>query len=198
MNQREINIFLERQSDTQDRNIVIIDFSNVDRWERSLGWPIGIKELSHLVKHLSVGHKYLRRFYYGEDYGPSNNSTRMKPWSKMVHEKAGAYGFEIITKRVKYIPDPNYKTGYLSKCNLDVEMAVDLVKDSGQYDKIFLFSGDGDMAYVLRYLQEALGKSSIIFCARDHLGKELIDAHRDGIIEKICFVEDFEYRLKRR
>ena len=34
-----------------------------------------------------------------------------------------------------------------------------------------------------------------IFGARDHLGKELVDARTKGVIKDILFVEDFEYRL---
>lgn len=198
MNKAEISKFLTNIEKENSRNIVIIDFSNVDRWERSLGWSVGIKELGQLVKHLSSGHRYLRRFYYGEDYGPNEKEERMTFWSQMVHDKAGMNGFEIISKRVKYIPDSNYTTGYIKKCNLDVEMAVDLVKDLDNYDKIFLFSGDGDMAYPLNFLYTKHGKKSIVFCARNHLGRELIDAQKLKTIEKICFVEDFEYRLRRK
>jgi hypothetical protein len=34
-----------------------------------------------------------------------------------------------------------------------------------------------------------------MFVARDHVGKELVDAQKTGIIKDIIFVEDFEYRL---
>jgi hypothetical protein len=43
-------------------------------------------------------------------------------------------------------------------------------------------------------------KKIYIFGARDHIGKELVDARTEGVIKDILFVEDFEYRLnlKRR
>jgi uncharacterized LabA/DUF88 family protein len=198
MDKIEIKKFLENQSRTADSSIVIIDFSNVDKWRLSLGWDVGIRELGQLIKHLAIGKKYLRRFYYGEDYGPNEKNLAMTEWSRMVHEKAHMSGFEIITKRVKYIPDSNYSTGYISKCNLDVEMAVDLVKEADNYENIFLFSGDGDMAYVLTYLKEEHNKNSTVFCARNHIGKELIDAVKNNVIKNILFVEDFEYRLRHK
>ena len=80
---------------------------------------------------------------------------------------------------------------------MDVEMAVDLIKEKDDYDKIILFSGDGDLSYVLKYLKEAFGKMAYVFAARDHLGRELVDCRNSGIVEKILFLEDFEYRLNK-
>lgn len=195
MNKPEIKKILDLLSKTKDRNIVIVDFANVDRWEDSLGWQVGISKLGQLNKYLSQGKKYLRRFYYGEDYGPKDKSTVLLPWSEKILKQAKYSGFEIISKRVKYIIDKNYETGSTKKCNLDIEMAVDLIKEKANYDKAIIFSGDGDMAYVCDYIHNRLGKTVYIFGARDHVGRELIDCKDAGVIEDILFVEDFEYRL---
>lgn len=74
MTKAEITKFLNSVSKTIDRNIIIVDFANVDRWQSSLGWSVGINKLGKLNKHLSQGKKYLRCFYYGEDYGPKDKS----------------------------------------------------------------------------------------------------------------------------
>lgn len=198
MNKIEITRFLKCFSSKKSRTIVVIDFANVDRWRDSLGWDVGIKQLSQLVKHFSLGKKYLRRFYYGLDYGEHDKSISLSPWSKKIHTQAQYGGFEIVSKRVKYIPDDNYSTGFIKKCNLDIEMAVDLIREQANYDTVMLFSGDGDLAYVCEYLHNELGKEIFVFGARNHLGKELIDAKKSGIIKDILFVEDFEYRLNLR
>lgn len=195
MNKPEINKFLKKLAQSKDRNIVIIDFANVDRWEDSLGWKVGVKKLGQLVKHFAIGKQYLRRFYYGKDYGPDEKTTQMRPWSETIHAQAKYSGFEIVTKRVKYIPDKNYATGYISKCNLDIEIAVDLIREIENYDTAIVFSGDGDLAYVLNYIHQEFGKKIYVFGARNHIGKELIDAKNESIVEEILFVEDFEYRL---
>lgn len=195
MNKTEIKSWLARLEKSRDRNMVIIDFANVDRWQDSLGWPIGIRQLGQLVKHIAQGKKYLRRFYYGLDYGPNDRSTILKPWSKKIHTQAQYSGFEIVSKRVKYIPDSNYATGYIKKCNLDIEMAVDLIREEKHYDQVIIFSGDGDLAYVLEYIQKSFGKRIYVFGARNHIGKEIIDSKTDKLIKDILFVEDFEYRL---
>ncbi|MFA6422938.1 MAG: NYN domain-containing protein [Patescibacteria group bacterium] len=195
MNKREITQFLNNLSKAKDRNMVIVDFANVDRWQNSLGWPISVKKLAQLIKHFSLGKQFLRRFYYGEDYGPREKNKKLFPWSEKMLNSAKFNGFEIISKRVKYIPDDNYATGFIKKCNLDLEMALDLLKEVDNYDTAIIFSGDGDLACIIKYLKENFNKKFYIFGARDHVGKELIDAKRGKIIEDIIFVEDFEYRL---
>jgi uncharacterized LabA/DUF88 family protein len=195
MNKNEVKNFLIRCEQTKERNVVIIDFANIDRWEESLGWKVGIKNLGKLVSHISYGKKFLRRFYYGEDFGPKGSSIKLTAWSERILKNAKLSSFEIITKRVKYIPDSKYETGFIKKCNLDIEMAVDLIRERDNYDNAFVFSGDGDMAYVCEYLHNSFNKKISIFVARDHLGKELVILKDRGLIEDILFVEDFEYRL---
>jgi len=47
----------------------------------------------------------------------------------------------------------------------------------------------------LKYLKEKYGKQAIVMSARGHIGREVIDAKRDGIVEEILYADDFEYRL---
>lgn len=196
MNQQQIKKFIEKLKKAQNRNIVIVDYGNVQKWERSLKWKIGIKELGHLVKHISKGSRFLRRFYYGEDYG-DNRSSKLTEWSRMVLEKSKMSGFENISKRVKYIRDKNYKTGFVKKCDMDLMMGIDLIKEKDNYDNIVLFSGDGDIATALEFMSENYQKKSFVFGARDHIGSEIFDAQKEKIIDRILYAEDFEYRLNK-
>lgn len=195
MNQKEIKQFIQEMGKTKEHNIAVVDFANVDKWQKSLGWPVGIKLLAQLIKNFCFGTKGLRRFYYCMDYGPKEKSKQLTKWSEMVTTSAEYNNFELVTKRVKYIPDIQHQTGYIKKGNLDIEMAMDLITMVDEYDAIVLFSGDGDLECVLRYLKEKHDKKIYVFGARDHIGRELIDAQKAGIIERILFVEDFEYRL---
>lgn len=117
------------------------------------------------------------------------------PWSEKILKQAQYSSFEIISKRVKYIPDDKYETGFIKKCNLDIEMAVDLIREKDNYNTAIIFSGDGDLAYVCEYIHKEFNKTIYIFGARNHIGKELIDCKKSGVIKDILFVEDFEYRL---
>lgn len=195
MNKDEINKILEKIKITRERNMVIVDYGNVQKWEEGLGWKIGIKELGNLIKHCSYGKRYLRRFYYGSDFGKSDKSNIISMWSAMVLNKARMNDLEIVTKRVKYIHDKNYKTGFVKKCNFDTEMAVDMIREVKNYDTLILFSGDGDMNYVLEYLKRGFNKKIFLFGARGHIGRELYDGKFNATIENILYAEDFEYRL---
>jgi uncharacterized LabA/DUF88 family protein len=197
MNRKEITDFLDFFRAKRDRTIVVVDYGNVEKWKSSLRWNIGIKELAELVKNFSVGKEYLRRFYYGSDYGPNEGSTALVEWSRAILEKAKMNRFDIVTKRVKYIHDSNRGSGFQKKCDLDVEMTVDLIKERDNYDTVVLFSGDGDLVYALKHLWEAHKKSCIVFGARDHVGREVFDGKIGGYIHEIFYVEDFEYRLNR-
>jgi len=103
--------------------------------------------------------------------------------------------FKVVTKRVKYIHNPDNPSRYDKKCDLDVDMAIDLIKERNNYDTIVLFSGDGDLMCAIKYLKEEYGKSCIVFGARDHVGREVFDAKTEKIVDEIYFAEDFEYRL---
>jgi uncharacterized LabA/DUF88 family protein len=195
MNKAEITTFLESFQNKLDRTIVIIDFGNVDKWKENLRWRVGIQELAILVKKFSIGNKQMRRFYYGSDYGSDNKSNTLTLWSGQILQRANMNRFEVVTKRVKYIHNLQNPKGFDKKCDLDVEMAVDLIRFQDDYDNIILFSGDGDMHYVLRYLKDEFNKVSYVFAAREHIGREIIDGVKEGIIDRIIYVEDFEYRL---
>lgn len=197
MDHKQITQFLDKLSITRERNIVIIDFANVDRWENSLGWSMGIKKLAQLIYKIS-SRQVFRRFYYGEDYGPKDSSKILTQWSERILTSAQYNRFEIISKRVKYIPDPKYETGFIKKCNLDIEIALDLIREKDNYDSAIVFSGDGDLACIFQYLHDSYQKQIYVFGVRDHIGKELIDAKKNDVIKDILFAEDFDYRLDLR
>lgn len=197
MNQKQIKQFVESFEDKLSRTIVVVDYGNVEKWKHSTKWNVGIKELGQFVKNFSLEKQYLRRFYYGADYGPSEKSTTMVEWSRAILEKANMNRFEVIDKRVKYIRDKDNAHGFEKKCDLDVEMAIDLIKERDNYDTIILFSGDGDLMCAIRYLHDEYNKECYVFGARDHIGREVFDAQTDGVVKDVLFAEDFEYRLSR-
>lgn len=195
MNREEVKLFLEMLGTSAERNMVIIDFANVTHWEDVLGWRLDISKLRNLVRHMTVGKQYLRRFYYGQDFGPRDSSTTILPWSQMIYERARNNGFEVITKRVKYIVDNKRADGLVPKCDMDVEMVIDMLNEESSYDTAIVFSGDGDLAPAYKYLKEKFKKKIYVFGARDMVGKEVVDAVGAGIVNRLLFVEDFEYRL---
>lgn len=195
MNHSEIKKFIELFENKRSRTIIIVDFGNVDKWKESLNWKIGLQELAKLIKNFSIGNRELRRFYYGIDYGPNEKNQLPSMWSANITNRAESNGLMVVSKRVKYIHNLNNPYGYDKKCDLDVNMAIDLVKMKDMYDNIVLFSGDGDLICATSYLKQEFNKNIYIFSARGHIGKEVIDALKDHMIDQILFIEDFEYRL---
>lgn len=195
MDQAGIKSFIENFQPKRNRTVVIVDYGNVEKWKQNLHWRVGIKELGQLVKNFSIGDSSLRRFYYGADYGSDEKSIVLVPFSRMVFDKAKMNNFEIIDKRVKYIHDSNNVNGFEKKCDLDVEMIVDLIKKRDSYDTIVLFSGDGDLMCGIKYLNEEFEKSCVVFGARGHVGREVFDAKIAGYVTDILYADDFEYRL---
>lgn len=195
MNPAEIKTFIDSFLPKQKRTIIVVDFGNIDKWKENLGWRVGIQELARLVKNFAQGNKKLRRFYYGSDCGPKERSAVLSLWSAGVLSRAEMNRFEIVTKSVKYIHDSSKSGGYEKKCDFDVEMAVDLIRMRDEYNDIILFSGDGDLVYALRYLKDAFGKTAYVFGARGHVGREVVDAAKDGVIQRLLYADDFEYRL---
>lgn len=195
MTQEEIKQFLESFIAKRDRTIVIVDYGNVEKWKNSLKWRVGIRELARLVKHFSYGHKFLRRFYYGADFGRKENLPILSRWSDYIFRTANANGFEVISKKVKYIHSISNIHGFEKKCDLDVEMAIDLIEERDNYDTIVLFSGDGDLMRAIQYLKKCYNKQCVVMSARGHIGREVLDARTNGLVTEILFAEDFEYRL---
>jgi len=78
MNPAQIRDYLKTFEPQRDRTIVIVDFANVEKWKHSLHWNVGIQELANLVKNFSLSKRYLRRFYYGSDYGKNESSMTME------------------------------------------------------------------------------------------------------------------------
>ena len=132
---------------------------------------MGIRELAKLAKHFSQGALFLRRFYYGADYGQNEYSRILSFWSGYILETARNNGFQVIDKRVKYIHSANNIHGFEKKCDLDVEMAVDLIEERDKYDNVILFSGDGDLMRAIAYLKKNYNKNCIVMSARGHIGR---------------------------
>lgn len=157
MKPSDINTFFKNWQENKARTIVLVDYANVDKWKDNLGWRVGIRELSNVVKSFSSV-KELRRFYYGSDFGKSTKSTKLTKWSEGILKSAQYNNLKIVTKRVKYFNATQEK-----KCNLDVEMTIDLIKYRKSYDNIVLFTGDGDMAYALKFIKDTYKKKSFCF-----------------------------------
>jgi len=116
----------------------------------------------------------------------------LREHSKELITAATVSGFETVAKRVKYIREPE---GYVTKCDLDIEVVIDLVALKDNYDRIVLFSGDGDFMLALAHLNQEHGKEIVVISAVGRLGREIFDAHAKGIVSAIIYADDLKYQL---
>ncbi|GET41318.1 LabA-like NYN domain-containing protein [Microseira wollei] len=120
----------------RDRVVIFIDGANLFYGAAQLNIEIDyIKLLYYLTKSRRLVRAY---FYTGVD---RSNDKQQGFLMWMRHN-----GYRVITKDVIQLPDGS------KKANLDVEIAVDMMKLASYCDGVVLVSGDGDLAYVVNAL----------------------------------------------
>ncbi len=96
--------------------------------------------------------------------------------SPVYRDKARAYqsalrelGYKVIEKRVKWFEDE--AGNRYGKANADLDMAVDLLLQSQNLDRVLLVTGDGDFVQVVRALQNKGLRVEVM--AFDNVSEEL-------------------------
>lgn len=167
----------------QGKTLVLIDWANVFNWIRGEHIEIDPRSLyEYLRSYPQVDRVCL---FAGEDDHPK---------SKEFLEECRRIGFDVITKKVKYVPTyidkspfwealkehvPEHKLKKLMeepilrrKADFDVELSKELLLNLDQYHSYVLFSGDGDYATVIEEIMKR-EKRVFIVSAPKALGKEL-------------------------
>lgn len=115
------------------RVIVFIDGSNLFYAAAQLSIEIDYVKLLHYL----TARDYLVHVFFYTGYDPTNEKQNgFLHW--MNHN-----GFRVITKAVAQAPNG------AKSANLDVEIAVDMMRLAHHCDTIVLVSGDGDFVYVV-------------------------------------------------
>lgn len=82
-------------------------------------------------------------------------------------------GYEVKTKPVRtYTNDGVTK----EKANMDIEIAMDIVRFNAHFDELILISADGDMIPVVKYCQERGVKVHVLACALHSGLREIADS----------------------
>ena len=165
--------------DTYGRVHSYIEFGNVTYWfrddrqdadrniipdDQALGIDIvGLKEFAYIVGEDA-------RFYYGH---PPGGDTSFLVKNKHVFGK-----HRVFTKEIRYVRHyltdaeaqvntrevlTDKKGAYvrIAKCNFDVEIAVDAMRNVENYETFCLFSSDADFVHLARFLKSK-GKKFIL------------------------------------
>lgn len=164
----------------------LVDFGNVRYWARSF-WPddnrerlireIDIEKVAHAIDLVGATEKF---FYYGHYRArrnlPPEHPLRVQYRNSIFRiDKAEKAGFKVLTKRIKHIEtydEAGRRKGEIQKCNFDVEITMDMIRQLPKYDTVFLWSGDSDFQPLLAYLKRK-GKKIVTLCARDFASSEI-------------------------
>ncbi|MGC6485253.1 MAG: NYN domain-containing protein [Candidatus Puniceispirillales bacterium] len=136
-----------------DRFAVFIDGSNFHATARSLGFEVDYEKLLTLLK---TSGRLLRAYYYtalpdGADYAPIR---KLSDWLDYN-------GYTMVTKSTREFTDQ--ETGKRRiKGNMDMELALDMLKLAPHIDHAILFSGDGDFCRLIHEIQDLGIRVSVV------------------------------------
>ncbi|HAX79646.1 MAG TPA: NYN domain-containing protein [Cyanobacteria bacterium UBA11372] len=119
-----------------DRVVIFIDGANLFYAAAHLNIDI---DYAKLLYYLTKGRRLVRAYFYT---GVDRNNDKQQGFLMWMRHN----GYRVITKDVIQLPDGS------KKANLDVEIAVDMMKLASYCERVVLVSGDGDLAYVVNAL----------------------------------------------
>ncbi|MCC7290211.1 NYN domain-containing protein [bacterium] len=203
-----------------DKTLVMIDYANLRSSARFLGKSTNLRILYEYLKALSYVENI--SIYYGTD--PENpKSAGFISWLRkegfivvtkdvkyikvklsellksknnqaMLEAMEGKFAKQILNKAEELESKGHFIRS--PKCNMDVEMAIDMYKSFDKYDGYILFTGDGDFSYAAQ-LARSEGKKIITVSLRKYLAGELfkssdIFVNLDGFLKLEGFLYDQE------
>ena len=132
---------------------LFIDGPNFHAAVKSLHWEV---DYSLLQRHFAKQGRLLRASYYTA-MRETQDFNSLKPLTDFL-----AYnGYTVVSKPVKEMI--NHATGAVKlKGNMDVEIAVDMLKLARHLDHLILFSGDGDFRALVEELQTQGKRVSVV------------------------------------
>jgi uncharacterized LabA/DUF88 family protein len=104
---------------------------------------------------------------YDEERAEANSSYREK--ARSYQSALRELGYKVIEKRVKWFEDESGNR--FGKSNADLDMAVDVLLQSENLDRVLLVTGDGDFVQVVRALQNKGCRVEVL--AFDNVSDEL-------------------------
>jgi uncharacterized LabA/DUF88 family protein len=139
-----------------ERVALFIDGASLYGTAKSLGLEIDFKRLLHLFRE----QVQLVKVRYYTVLADSLEYTSIRPLIDWLDYN----GFSVVTKPVKEFSDAAGRRK--SKGNMDVELTVDAMRLSDNFDHIVLFSGEADFRSLVAALQRNGKRVSVISTLR--------------------------------
>ncbi len=89
--------------------------------------------------------------YLSYDPQRARQDSSYEGGQRRFHDKLREQGFKVIKKETKWYKDES--GGLIAKANADLDLAVDVLLQSENLDRVLLVTGDGDFIQVVNALQ---------------------------------------------
>ena len=127
-----------------ERTALFLDGSNLYATARTLGFDIDYKKLLAFFRERT---RLIRAIYYTALMDEAEYSP-LRPLIDWLDYN----GYMVVTKPVKEFTDSTGRRKI--KGNMDIELAVDMMRMAPRLEHIILFSGDGDFRSLVAAVQE--------------------------------------------
>lgn len=180
-----------------NRVFVFIDASNLWAVQKAKG---KFFDLAKLKKYLSSRHTAtdIRVYYYDAYPDQKTREYSIEGKFKFYVYLEKALKFVVRKKPLKQIKVVNGdELSLQEKGNMDVEMAIDVVNQVGNYDEAVLFTGDSDFLALIRFTRNK-GKRVYVYSSRNNVSTELRTG-ADGYTDVLKIEDDiWRSEVKRR
>lgn len=144
---------IKKQFLPSERVAVFIDGANIHQTLRLLDFQLDYTLLREFFGEMGR----LLRCYYYTAMKPEGHQDPLKPMVDFLTKNGG---WTVITKPLRFMGE--HGSDYTLKGNMDLEIAVDMIRMSAHVDHLVLFSGDGDFRYLLEHLQDRGKRVSVV------------------------------------
>jgi uncharacterized LabA/DUF88 family protein len=152
---------------------VFIDASNLWAVQKSKGKTL---DLAKLKKFLKDKHKAsaIKVYYYDAYPKPETRDHDVSGKHRFYVYLEKALGFVVRKKPLKQIRvETERGVAVEEKGNMDVEMAIDIVNQSKNYDEAAILSGDSDFSSTTEVYSQQKQKGVYIYSSRNNISSEL-------------------------
>ncbi len=138
-----------------ERLAVFIDGANLYASVRTLGFEI---DYGKLLTFFRARGRLIRAYYYTAIF-EENTDEKFSPLRPLV-DWLDYNGYSVVTKPAKEYTDANGRRKL--KGNMDMELAIDMMRIAPSVDHIVLLSGDGDFRRLVQVVQQQGVRVSLI------------------------------------
>ena len=166
-----------------ERVALFIDGSNIFHAQRKMGFHI---DFAKLKTHFTEGKNLFDVFYYMGVKSMPMPENKQKFYDYLIFNK---YTVRIKTIKTVYSDESGEA---IQKCNLDIEIVIDMFDFIDKYDTAMLFTGDGDFERVIDTLRTR-GKIIEVVSCKGMMAREIANAANN-----VIFLEDHKRYIERK